>query len=67
MNPFVYVMRRPVKTLLLVVALVCGGVLGCSRMGVGNLSQLSTPKIYVYLAGIGTTAQADERVRRRPP
>ena len=56
MNPFVFVMRRPVKTLMLVVALVSVGVLGCSKMGVDFFPPLNTPKIHVYLDYIGTTA-----------
>ena len=34
MNPIVFAIRRPVKTLMLVVALASGGVLGLSKMQV---------------------------------
>ena len=57
MNPIVFAMRRPVKTLMLVVALVSGGVLGCSKMGVDIFPPLNTPKIYVYLDYIGMSAK----------
>ena len=32
-NPIVFVMRRPIKTFMLVVALVSCGVLGLSKLG----------------------------------
>ena len=57
MNPIRFAMRRPVITLMLVVTLVGGGVLGCSKMSAGNFPPLNTPKIYVYLDYIGTNAK----------
>ena len=57
MNPIVFAMRRPVTTLMLVVTLVGGGVLGCSKMSVDTFPPLNTPKIYVYLDYIGTNAK----------
>jgi membrane fusion protein, multidrug efflux system len=56
-NPIVFAMRRPVKTLMLVVALVSGGVLGCSKMRVDIFPPLNTPKIHVYLDYIGMRAK----------
>jgi membrane fusion protein (multidrug efflux system) len=49
MNPIVFVMRRPVVTLMLVVALASGGVLGLSAMRVTNIPALNSPKIYAYV------------------
>jgi membrane fusion protein, multidrug efflux system len=57
MNPIVFAMRRPVTTLMLVVALVSGGVLGSSKMRVDLFPPLNTPKIYAYLEYVGTTAK----------
>ena len=54
MNPTVFAMRRPVTTLMLVVALVSGGVLALNTMQVVILPPLNTPKIHVYLDYIGT-------------
>ena len=56
MNPFRFVIRRPVITLMLVVTLVGGGVLGCSKMSVGNFPPLNMPKVHMYLDYIGTNA-----------
>ncbi len=56
MNPFRFAIRRPVTTLMLVVTLVGGGVLGCSEMSVGSLPPLNTPKIQAYLDYIGMHA-----------
>ena len=41
MNPIVFAMRRPIITLMLVVALAGGGVLGLSKMGVDILPPLN--------------------------
>ena len=60
-----FAMRRPVKTFMLVVTLVGGGVLGLNKMRV-DIPSLNTPKIYAYLDYISTQRQADERVHRRP-
>jgi membrane fusion protein (multidrug efflux system) len=57
MNPFVFIMRRPVKSLVLVVALASGGVVGCSKMGVDIFPPLNIPKIHVYLDYIGVRAK----------
>ncbi len=53
MNPTVFAMRRPVTTLMLVVALISGGVLAYNRMRVDIFPSLNTPKIYVFLDYIG--------------
>ena len=53
MNPTVFAMRRPVTTLMLVVALISGGVLAYKRMRVDIFPSLNTPKIYVFLDYIG--------------
>jgi membrane fusion protein, multidrug efflux system len=70
-NPIVFVMRRPVKTLMLVVALASGGVMGLSKMRGDDFPppntsspqlktsspQLDTPRIYASLDSIGMRAQ----------
>src|SRR5437763_554462 len=53
MNPTVFAMRRPVTTLMLVVALISGGALAYSRMRVDIFPSLNTPKIYVFLDYVG--------------
>src|SRR3954453_4053363 len=53
MNPIVFAMRRPVTTLMLVVALFSGGVLALNRMRVDIFPSLNTPKIYVFLDYVG--------------
>ena len=53
MNPIVFAMRRPITTLMLVVALVSGGVLAFNKMRVDIFPSLNTPKIYVFLDYIG--------------
>src|SRR5262245_31873046 len=53
MNPTVLAMRRPVTTLMMVVALISGGVLAYSRMRVDLYTPLNTPKIYVFLDYVG--------------
>ena len=53
MNPTVLAMRRPITTLMLVVALISGGALAYSRMRVDIFPALNTPKIYVFLDYIG--------------
>ncbi len=53
MNPTVFAMRRPVTTMMMVVALISGGVLAYSRMRVDIFPSLNTPKIYVFLDYIG--------------
>ncbi len=46
-------MRRPVTTLMMVVALISGGALAYNRMRVDIFPSLNTPKIYVFLDYIG--------------
>jgi multidrug efflux pump subunit AcrB len=53
MNPTVFAMRRPVTTMMLVVALISGGLLAYNRMRVDIFPSLNTPKIYVYLDYVG--------------
>ena len=53
MNPTVFAMRRPITTLMLVVALISGGVLAFNRMRVDIFPSLNVPKIYVFLDYIG--------------
>src|SRR3954453_21080271 len=53
MNPTVFAMRRPVTTLMMVVALISGGGLAYQRMRVDIFPSLNTPKIYVFLDYIG--------------
>jgi membrane fusion protein, multidrug efflux system len=56
MNPIVFVKRRLVTTLMLVIALVSGGVLGLYKMRV-DIPPLNTTKIYAYLDYIGARAK----------
>ena len=53
MNPTVLAMRRPITTMMLVVALISGGVLAYTRMRVDIFPALNVPKIYVFLDYIG--------------
>src|SRR5690349_21166982 len=53
MNATGLAMRRPVTTLMLVVALVSCGVLAYFRMRVDIFPSLNVPKIYVFLDYIG--------------
>jgi len=53
MNPIVFAMRRPVTTLMLVLALISGGVLSLNKMRVDIFPSLNVPKIYVFLDYIG--------------
>src|SRR5208282_708509 len=57
MNPIVFARRRPVMTMMLVVALISGGVLASNKMRLDILRPLNTPKIYVYLDYIGARAK----------
>jgi len=57
MNPIVFAKRRPVTTMMLVVALISGGVLASNKMRLHILRPLNTPKIHVYLDYIGTNAK----------
>ncbi len=63
MNPFVFAMRRPVTTLMLVVTVIGGGVFGLNKMRADAYPPQKTPKVYVYLDSIGAKAkQAKEYV-----
>ncbi|QEH34495.1 Cobalt-zinc-cadmium resistance protein CzcA [Aquisphaera giovannonii] len=53
MNPIVFAMRRPVTTMMFVVALISSGLLAYSRMRVDIFPALNTPKIYVFLDYVG--------------
>ncbi len=57
MNPIVFAVRRPVTTMMLVVALISGGVLASTKIRADILRPLNTPRIYVYLDYIGTRAK----------
>jgi membrane fusion protein (multidrug efflux system) len=57
MNPIAFAKRRPVTTIILVVALVGGGVLGLSEMGVAIFPQPIRGKIHVYLVSMGARAK----------
>ncbi len=57
MNPIVFARRRPVTTMMLVVALLSGGLLASNKMRADILPPLNTPKIYSYLDYIGTHAK----------
>jgi len=60
MNPTVIAMRRPVTTLMLVVALISGGVLAYQRMRVDIFPALNVPKVYVYLDYVGMSPEQME-------
>ena len=49
MNPIVFVMRRPMTTLIVVAALISGGVFGLNKMRAESYPPQQTPKVYVYL------------------
>ena len=53
MNPTVLAMRRPVTTLMMVVALISGGVVAYFQMRVDIFPSLNVPKIYVFLDYVG--------------
>jgi membrane fusion protein (multidrug efflux system) len=58
MNPIAFALRRPIRTLTLVFALVSGGFLGLSsRTGLDTFAAVNTPKIYTYLDQIGIRAR----------
>ncbi len=52
-NPTILAMRNPITTLMLVVALISGGILAYFRMRVDIFPSLNVPKIYVYLDYVG--------------
>ena len=53
MNPTNFAMRHPITILMMVVALISGGVLAFERMRVDIFPPLNVPKIYVFLDYIG--------------
>jgi membrane fusion protein (multidrug efflux system) len=57
MNPIRFAMRRPVTTLVLVVAIACGGVVGVSMAWADHIPPPDAPKTEVYLHYIGKNAQ----------
>ncbi len=57
MNPIVFAIRRPVTSLVLVAAVVSGGVLGLAKMRADALPPLNMPKIHAYLDYIGVRAK----------
>jgi membrane fusion protein (multidrug efflux system) len=57
MNPIAFVVRRPVTTVLLVLALVSGGVLVMAKMGVDLPPPLNSRKISAGLDDIGARAK----------
>lgn len=61
MNPIAFAMRRPVTTVLLVVALACGGVVGLSEMGVGIFPPPVAGKIHL---GVVRARAAAERAKK---
>ena len=60
MNPTILAMKRPVTTLMFVVALISGGVLAYNRMRVDIFPSLNTPKVYVYLDYVGMSPEQME-------
>ena len=56
MNRIKFAMRWLVRTLMLVVALIGGGVFGLYKMRV-DIPPLNTPKIYAYLDSMGMRAE----------
>jgi membrane fusion protein, multidrug efflux system len=63
MNSITLAIWRPVKVLMLVTALVSGGVLGLAKIGVINTPPLSTPQVQGYLDYLGASAkQAKEYI-----
>ncbi len=48
-NPTVLAMRHPITTLMLVVALISGGVLALAKMRIDIFPPLNEPRIYVFL------------------
>lgn len=49
MNPVVFAMRHPITMMMMVVALIGGGVLALTKMRVDIFPPLNSPRIYVYL------------------
>jgi len=57
MNPIVFAVGRPVAAMMLIVALISGGVVASNKMPSDILRQLNTPKIYAYVDYIGMRAK----------
>jgi membrane fusion protein (multidrug efflux system) len=57
MNPLAFGMRRPVTSLLLVLTLATGGVLGLAKMGVALPPPLNTPRVSAWLDFTGNRAK----------
>ena len=57
MNPIGLAMRKPVNTLMLVVALISSGVFGLNKMRADTYPPHKTPRIYVCFDYIGTRAK----------
>ncbi len=53
MNPTNFAMRHPITVLMMVVALISGGILAFKRMRVDIFPPMNVPKIYVFLDYIG--------------
>jgi multidrug efflux pump subunit AcrB len=48
-NPIVFAMRRPITTMMLVVALFAGGLLAVNRMRTDMFPPINQPQVYVFL------------------
>jgi membrane fusion protein (multidrug efflux system) len=57
MNPIVFAKRRPVTTLMLAVALICGGILGLSELGADVLPPPIAHELHPYLVHIDAGAK----------
>ena len=57
MNPIVFAMRRPLTTLMLIIALIGGGVFSLNKMRADTYPPGKTPKVYVYLDYVGAKAK----------
>ena len=49
MNPIIFALRHPITTVMLVVALVGGGVLALTRMRVDIFPSINQPQIFVFV------------------
>jgi membrane fusion protein (multidrug efflux system) len=56
MNPLVFAMRRPIRTLMLLAALTGGGVFALNKAELINVPLLNSPKTYAFLDYVGTHA-----------
>jgi membrane fusion protein (multidrug efflux system) len=54
MNPFAFAVRRPMTTLLLVVALIGGGIVGLNEMHADTALSMNTTKDHINIDHIGT-------------